>query len=208
MRNRRIGILALQGDFALHGVSLRAAGAETVDVRVSRQLDDLDGLVIPGGESTALLKLMEGTDFFEAIRGFHDRGGALYGTCAGVILLASRVGSPAQPSIGLLDVDIQRNGYGRQVDSFETSVPVPLLGDPPLPMIFIRAPVIRSVGAGVEILAELRGRPVMVRSGRILATTFHPELTPDTRIHRLFASMCAPVGRGRCVASVGGSVLR
>ncbi len=191
MWNCRIGILALQGDFALHGVSLRAAGAETVEVRVSRQLDDLDGLVIPGGESTALLKLMDGTDFFEAIRRFHDRGGALYGTCAGVILLASKVGSPAQPSIGLLDVEIQRNGYGRQVDSFETSAPIALLGDPPLPMVFIRAPVIRSVGSGVEILAELRGRPVMVRSGRILATTFHPELTPDTRVHRLFADMCA-----------------
>lgn len=203
MRNRRIGILALQGDFALHGVSLRAAGAETVEVRASRQLEDLDGLVIPGGESTALLKLMEGTDFFEAIRRFHDSGGALYGTCAGVILLASRVGSPAQPSIGLLDVDIQRNGYGRQVDSFEANVPVPLLGDPPLPMIFIRAPVVRSVGSGVEILAELRGRPVMVRSGRILATTFHPELTQDNRVHRLFAGMCETVRRGPRGALVG-----
>lgn len=203
MRDRRIGILALQGDFALHGVSLRAAGAETVEVRASRQLEDLDGLVIPGGESTALLKLMEGTDFFEAIRRFHDSGGALYGTCAGVILLASRVGSPAQPSIGLLDVDIQRNGYGRQVDSFEAKVPVPLLGDPPLPMIFIRAPVVRSVGSGVEILAELRGRPVMVRSGRILATTFHPELTQDSRVHRLFAGMCETVRRGPRGALLG-----
>ncbi|MEW6363914.1 MAG: pyridoxal 5'-phosphate synthase glutaminase subunit PdxT [Acidobacteriota bacterium] len=186
----RVGVLALQGDFEKHAIALRAAEADVIEVRMPSQLDGLGGLVIPGGESTTLLKLMEGTTFFEEIPRFHRRGGAIFGTCAGLILIAKRARNPEQASLGLLDVDVLRNGYGRQVDSFETTVPVPSLGDPPLPMVFIRAPVIEWVGSAVEVLATHGGRPVLVRSGRILAATFHPELTSDLRVHRLFAAMC------------------
>lgn len=192
MRRSRIGILALQGDFAKHRASLEAAGAEVREVRTADQLSGLEGLVLPGGESTALLKLIEGTELDGAMRRFHASGGALYGTCAGLILLATRVRNPAQASAGLLDVEVLRNGYGRQIDSFEADEAVPCIGDRPLRMVFIRAPVIASVGSTVEVLAECRGRPVMVRGERILATTFHPELTADLRVHQLFIEMCAP----------------
>lgn len=190
MTRPKVGVLALQGDFARHIESLKRAGADTIEIRQPDELDSIDGLVLPGAESTTLLKLMEGTTFFEDLRRFHARGGALYGTCAGVIMLAKQVRNPEQVSLGLLDVEVQRNGYGRQVDSFETAEPVAALGEPPLPMVFIRAPVINATGAGVEVLAKCRGRAVMVRSGRILATTFHPELTADTRVHALFCSIC------------------
>jgi len=190
MSGPRVGVLALQGDFAKHAAALAAVGAEPVEVRVASQLDSLDGLVLPGGESTALLKLMEGTTFLDSLRQFHGRGRAIYGTCAGVILLASRVKSPAQASLGVLDVEVQRNGYGRQIESFEAEAAIPVLGNSPFPLIFIRAPVITAVGPEVSVLAEWKSRPVMVQSGRILATTFHPELTDDRRVHQLFVAMC------------------
>ncbi len=187
-----MGVLALQGDFERHAIALRAAGTDVTEVRMPSQLDGLSGLVVPGGESTTLLKLMEGTTFCDDIPRFHRSGGAVFGTCAGLILIAKRARNPEQASLGLLDADVLRNGYGRQVDSFETTVSVPCLGEPQLPMVFIRAPIIESVGPAVEVLATHGGRPVLVRSGRILAATFHPELTSDLRVHRLFAAMCGP----------------
>lgn len=201
MTRPKVGVLALQGDFARHIESLKRAGADTLEIRQPDELDSIDGLVLPGAESTTLLKLMEGTTFFEDLRRFHARGGALYGTCAGVILLARRVHNPEQASLGLIDLDVHRNGYGRQVDSFETAEPVASLGDPPLPMVFIRAPVITATGPSVEVLATCRGRAVMVRSCSVLATTFHPELTADTRVHALFSSICCESKYGLAASS-------
>ena len=174
----KIGVLALQGDFAAHAAAMPGA----VEVRTAREIEPLDVLVLPGGESTTLLKLLEGSGIEEAVRALAARGGAVFGTCAGAILLAKRVTHPEQPSWGLLDVDIERNGYGRQVDSFEATL------DPDYPGIFIRAPRIRRVGPGVKVLARLHGEPVLVREGRVFAATFHPELTPDRRIHELVLS--------------------
>jgi 5'-phosphate synthase pdxT subunit len=176
------GVLALQGDYAAHTAALRAAGTATREVRRVAELRGLAGLVIPGGESTALLRLMEDEPWFEALRSFHATGGVLFGTCAGAILLASEV-RPSQPSLGLLDVTMLRNAYGRQVDSFEGVVSAPALGGS-LPAVFIRAPRIVAAGPGVEVLASLAGEPVMVRQGRVLAATFHPELTPSAAVHR------------------------
>jgi 5'-phosphate synthase pdxT subunit len=184
----RIGVLALQGNFAAHGRALHSAGAEPVEVRRSARLEGLDGLIIPGGESTTLLNLMQDEPWFRALAAFHATGGSLFGTCAGAILLSKRVRSPRQPSLGLLDATIERNGFGRQVDSFETRVDVPALGEP-LPVAFIRAPRFKSLGPGVEVLGKLRGEPVLVREGRVLAATFHTELGSDDRLHRYFIEL-------------------
>jgi pyridoxal 5'-phosphate synthase pdxT subunit len=184
----RIGVLALQGDFAAHAAALGQVGAETVEVRRADELASIDGLVVPGGESTTLLNLMADGPWFDALRTFHARGGAILGTCAGAILLARDVLDPVQPSLGLLDVTVRRNAFGRQVDSFETELA--LAGDAvPLPAVFIRAPRLVRVGAGVEILARLDGEPVLVRQGRILAATFHPELTGDRRLQARFLAL-------------------
>ncbi|MDX1387878.1 MAG: pyridoxal 5'-phosphate synthase glutaminase subunit PdxT [Acidobacteriota bacterium] len=181
-----IGVLALQGDFAAHAAAFRRAGVETVEVRRCAQLEELDALVIPGGESTTLLNLMQDEPWFDALKAFHDGGGAMFGTCAGAILLSREVRSPEQPSLGLLDAIIERNAYGRQIDSFETRLEVPELGDP-IETLFIRAPRFVSLGPSVEVLAKLDGGPVLVRQGRILAGTFHSELTADGRLHAMFA---------------------
>jgi len=192
----RIGVLALQGDFAAHAAALADVGARAVEVRRAAELDALAGLVVPGGESTTLLNLMADEPWFEALRGFHARGGALLGTCAGAILLAREVVGPAQASLGLLDVTVRRNAFGRQVDSFE--IEVALADDAaPLPAVFIRAPRIVRVGAGVEVLARLDGEPVLVRQGRVLAATFHPELTGDRRLQARFLALAAFRGKGR-----------
>ena len=169
----RAGVLALQGDFAAHARAL--GGAE--EVRTAAQVDALDLLVLPGGESTTLLHLLEGSGIEEAARRLLARGGALFGTCAGAILLAKHVTGPEQASWGLLDVDVERNAFGRQIDSFETRL------EPDFAAVFIRAPRIRRVGPGVEVLARLRDEPVLVRQGRVLAATFHPELTDDRRVY-------------------------
>jgi 5'-phosphate synthase pdxT subunit len=158
-------------------------------VRTAREVEGLDVLVLPGGESTTMLRLLEGSGIEEAVRAHIGRGGALFGTCAGLILLARRVVNPEQRSWGLLDVDVERNAYGRQVDSFEAVV------EPDYRGVFIRAPRIRRVGPGVEVLARYEGEPVLVREGRVLAATFHPELTDDRRIHEL-ALAVASGGRG------------
>jgi 5'-phosphate synthase pdxT subunit len=182
----RIGVLALQGDFAAHLQTLRSVGAVGVEVRDPAALEGLNGLILPGGESTALLKLMEDRGFTGAITGFAERGGAVFGTCAGAILLARRVVDPHQQAMGLVDMEIRRNAFGRQRESFEISCPAPAFGDPALDLVFIRAPRILALGPGVEVLVALKGEPVMVRQGRILACTFHPELSADGRIHRYF----------------------
>jgi len=187
--NPRMGVLALQGDFAAHLAAFAGEGVRAVAVRYPSQLDDLDGLVIPGGESTTLLHLIADRAFETPLRLFHARGGALFGTCAGAILISREVTNPVQPSFGFIDLSIERNGYGRQKESFETAAPVRELGDVPLPMIFIRAPRIRGVGASVRVLASLGEEPVLARQGRVLAGTFHPELAGDGRIHRYFAAM-------------------
>jgi 5'-phosphate synthase pdxT subunit len=180
-----IGILALQGDFGLHRQALSRLGIASRDVRRPEDLDGLGGVILPGGESSTMLRLMDGTPMEEAMAAFHERGGALFGTCAGLILLAAAVTAPAQRSLALLDVDVQRNGYGRQIDSFETDLAWPG-EEAPLRGVFIRAPRITRVGPNVAVLIERGGEPQLVRAGRVLAATFHPEATEDPRVHRYF----------------------
>ena len=184
-----VGVLALQGDFAAHARRLRGLGATVREVRRPEALAGLGGLVLPGGESTALLRLMEGADWFGALRALHREGGALLATCAGVILVARDV-DPAQPSLGLLDVAVTRNAYGRQADSFEADVRVRGFAAP-LRGLFIRAPRLGAVGPAVEVLATLGGAPVLVREGRVIGATFHPEIAGDDRVHGLFLDAAA-----------------
>ena len=198
----RIGVLALQGDFALHVKALarcrsgEMADVEAVEVRKPEELEGLDGLVIPGGESTTLLKLMEEWQFVPALEKFHAAGKPMFGTCAGLILLARDVEGPKQFSLGFIDVGVERNAYGRQRESFATEGAVELDGAPHrLEMVFIRAPRIRRVGAGVTTLARHGEEPVMARQGRILVATFHPELTADASIHQYFCRMVAEARR-------------
>jgi pyridoxal 5'-phosphate synthase pdxT subunit len=195
----KIGVLALQGDFALHARALArcGAGVEVVEVRKPEQLEDLDGLIMPGGESTTLLKLMDNWGFVPALEKFHGDGRPIFGTCAGLILLAREVTSPSQFSLGLIDVGVERNAYGRQRESFEAAGTAELEGHPvPVEMVFIRAPRIRRVGAAVQTLARHAGEPVMARQGTVLAATFHPELTDDPTVHEYFCRMTeqAPAG--------------
>ncbi|HEV8309596.1 MAG TPA: pyridoxal 5'-phosphate synthase glutaminase subunit PdxT [Methylomirabilota bacterium] len=186
----RIGVLALQGDFAAHARALGRLGVEAPEVRNPGDLAGLDGLVIPGGESTTLLTLM-GETFPPVLRAFHEAGRPIYGTCAGLILLAREVVSPPQPSLGLIDVTVERNAYGRQRESFETEGEARFAGAPaPLRMVFIRAPRIVRTGAGVTTLATHRAEPVLVQAGTVLAGTFHPELTDDLGVHRHFRDLC------------------
>jgi len=184
----RVGVLALQGDFAAHAALLEGASVAVELVRKPGQLPGLAALVIPGGESTALLRLMGAEPWFERLRDFHDRGGALLGTCAGAILLAKSV-SPAQRSLGLIDISVERNGYGRQVDSFEAALVGGFFSGAG---VFIRAPRIVSLGPGVETLASLGGEPVAVRQGRVLVATFHPELAGDGALHTLLLRAAVP----------------
>jgi 5'-phosphate synthase pdxT subunit len=183
----RIGVLAIQGNFAAHAAALTEAGAEPVEVRNPEELDGLDGLIIPGGESTTMLKFLERRGFFESLKEFaHSR--PTFGTCAGAILLAREVRHPAQKSLGALDAVVERNAYGRQIDSSILVGPSSLAGDP-LEMVFIRAPRITEVGPDVEVLARRDGFPVLVRQGKLMAATFHPELSRDRRVHRQFVEM-------------------
>ena len=191
----RVGVLALQGSFALHAAVLRRLGIEAVEVRRAAGLAGLDGLIIPGGESSTMLKFLLEEDLFDPLLAFHRAGGALYGTCAGAILLARTVENPAQQSLGVLDIEIQRNGYGRQLESHVGACSCSELGEPDLPLVMIRGPVISETGPRVEVLAEWRGQPAFVREGRVLATTFHPELTDDTRIHAYFVEIAAEARR-------------
>jgi pyridoxal 5'-phosphate synthase pdxT subunit len=186
----RIGVLALQGDFGLHARALEKCGVEAVEVRKPLELDEVDGLVMPGGESTTLLKLIDAWDFVPALEKFHSDGKPIFGTCAGLIILAREVENPKQFSLGLIDVTVERNAYGRQRESFEAHGTAKLDGQAiPLEMFFIRAPRIRRVGPGVEVLAEHGGEPVMARQDRVLVATFHPELTDTTTVHQYFCDL-------------------
>lgn len=185
----KIGVLALQGAFREHIETLRKLGVEALEVRLPEQLEGLDGLIIPGGESTAIGKLAVKYGLQEAIRRFAELGKPVYGTCAGMILISKDVGHD-QPLLGVMDVKVERNAFGRQLDSFETDLPFPALGEEPFPAIFIRAPRIESVGNGVKVLASLPdGTPVAARQGNMLVTAFHPELSEDSRLHRYFLAM-------------------
>jgi pyridoxal 5'-phosphate synthase pdxT subunit len=186
----RIGVLALQGDFALHIRALQRCGVESVEVRKPEELAGVDGLIIPGGESTTLLKLMEEWAFVPAIEKFAGAGKPIFGTCAGAILLARDVESPRQFSLGLIDIGVERNAYGRQRESFEGRGTAALNGAPvPIDMMFIRAPRIRRMGEGVQSLARRDEETVMARQGHVLVATFHPELTDDPAVHRYFCEM-------------------
>lgn len=186
----RIGVLALQGDFAEHIAHLRVAGADAVEVRTEAQLAACDGLIIPGGESTTIARLLIAFELMEPLRARIREGLPVWGTCAGAIMLARDVPALDRPPIGAMDITVDRNAFGRQIDSFEADLDVRGIDDGPLHAVFIRAPVIRNLGAGVEVLAELDdGRVVACREGVLLATSFHPELTPDTRFHRLFVDL-------------------
>lgn len=186
----RIGVLALQGDFALHNQVLERIGVEASEVRKPAELEAVDGLIIPGGESTTLLKLMEAWEFVPALEKFHAAGKPLFGTCAGLIVLAREVLNPTQFSLGFIDVTAERNAYGRQRESFETEGEAVLEGERrSIKMVFIRAPRIRRVGQGVTPLAAHRGECVLAREGSVLVGTFHPELTDDPTVHRYFCRM-------------------
>lgn len=188
----RVGVLALQGDFAAHLSMLQKCGAQAREVRTVQQLHEVDGLIIPGGESTTIIKLMQRYGLDEAIRQRVAQGMPLFGTCAGLIVMSTDIeGYPHQPRLGVLNVSVARNAFGRQVDSFEVDLPIARLGDPPMRAVFIRAPYITRTGEGVETLAQLDGKVVLVQQRNLLAGAFHPELTEDQRLHRYFLQMVA-----------------
>ncbi len=186
----RIGILAVQGDFEAHAAMLARLDAESVEVRTPGDLDGCDGLILPGGESTTQLQFLQEEGLADAIAKFAEQGGAIFGTCAGAILLATEVRNPKQDSLKLLDMTVLRNGYGRQIASDVVSGPTKLK-DEPLEMVFIRGPIIERAGPGVKVLAEYAGKPALVQRDRIMAATFHPELTDDTTVHEHFLSLVA-----------------
>lgn len=189
---RRVGVLALQGDFEAHERALVRAGADAVQVRSAAEMDDVEALVIPGGESTTMLKLLNFMGLKEPLRQFAAEK-PVFGTCAGAILLAKEVQNPAQESFGVIDMTVERNAYGRQIDSRVVQIEPGAefqqrAGAGELEAVFIRAPVIRRVGPGVNVLAGYHGNPVLVEQGRHLIATFHPELTQDSRVHQFFLS--------------------
>ena len=184
----KVGVLALQGAWQRHAEALGALGAHAVEVRTPEDLSGLEGLILPGGESTTMSRLLELSGLFEPVAERLAEGMPAFGTCAGMILLAGEIrdGRPDQRSFGVLDVSVRRNAFGRQVDSFEADVAVDGLGGGGFPAVFIRAPVIDRVGDGVEVLASVGGHPVLCRQGPVLAAAFHPELSDDLRLHQLF----------------------
>jgi 5'-phosphate synthase pdxT subunit len=184
----KIGILAVQGDYEAHAKVFERLGAECVMVRSFEDMDGVEAMVLPGGESTTQLKFLSEEGLEGAIRALAERGGAIFGTCAGAILLGREVRNPPQASLGLADIVVTRNAYGRQLSS-EVRLGNSKLKDTPLEMVFIRAPVIEALGPGVEVLAESEGKPVLVRDGRVLVATFHPELTGDATVHEYFLKL-------------------
>ena len=189
MKNRtKIGILAIQGDYEAHAKMLDRLGAKHSFVRTPRDLAGLSGVILPGGESTTHLKVMKEEGLFDALKSFAAEGGALFGTCAGAILLAREVHGPAQDSLGLLDATVLRNGYGRRLAS-DVHMGASTLRKEPIEMVFIRAPIIEKTGDSVEVLAKDAGHPVLVQQGKILAATFHPELSGDPAVHQHFLEL-------------------
>jgi pyridoxal 5'-phosphate synthase pdxT subunit len=186
----KIGILAVQGDFAAHAAMLQQLGADTVEVRTVQDLDGCDGIILPGGESTTQLQFLQEEGLYHAIRQFAADGHAIFGTCAGAILLATHVKNPPQPSLALMDMTVLRNGYGRQLSSDVFFGPSTLKKEP-LEMVFIRGPVIESVAPEIAVLARHDGKPALVQKGNLLAATFHPELTDDPTVHQHFLSLAA-----------------
>jgi pyridoxal 5'-phosphate synthase pdxT subunit len=188
----RIGVLALQGDFREHLQTLDAIGVEGVPVRLPSDLDRVSALILPGGESTTMRRLIDRWELRQPLIDLAERGAPMFGTCAGMIVLAREIAGGEEPILPLLDVTVQRNAFGRQLDSFEAELPVPVLGDTPVHGVFIRAPIIDRTGPGVDVLARLDdGRIVAVRERNLIATAFHPELAGETRFHRLLAAMAS-----------------
>jgi 5'-phosphate synthase pdxT subunit len=188
----KIGVLALQGDFAEHVRMLQLIGVEPVEVRLPAHLEGLSGLCLPGGESTTMRKLIDRWELRAPLLDFAGTGAPIFGTCAGMIILSKEIADGDEPVLPLLDVTVRRNAFGRQLDSFEGELDVPLVGDTPVHAVFIRAPVIERVGPGVDVIARLDdGRIVAVRERNIVATAFHPELAGESRFHRLIATMAA-----------------
>lgn len=188
-----IGVLALQGAFARHVEVLNDVGVDAFEVRNRGQLDRCDAIVLPGGESTTMSKLLDTFELTEPLAKMVDDGLPTFGTCAGMILLASTIsdGRPDQHSFGAIDIDVRRNGYGRQIDSFEADLDIPELGGDPFTAVFIRAPVVEAHGVAVEVLATVDDIPVLCRQGPVLVASFHPELTDDRRLHRFFVERVA-----------------
>jgi 5'-phosphate synthase pdxT subunit len=184
-----IGVLALQGDVREHIAAIEAAGGTAVPVKTAEEIARVDGLIIPGGESTTIGKLLDRFGLMAQVRNMPDEGKPIFGTCTGMILLAKEIEASEQPRIGVLDIAVRRNAFGRQVDSFEEDLPVAGIDGGPVRAVFIRAPFVTHIYPGVEVLAEVDGHPVMVREGNLLAAAFHPELTPDVRVHKLFLDM-------------------
>ena len=184
-----VGVLALQGDVVEHIAALERAGARAIPVKTRAQLESVDGLVIPGGESTTVMKLLARFDMAQPIVARVRAGMPLWGTCMGMIVAAHDVADLNQPTLDVLDITVRRNAFGRQNESAEVELSIPAIGDAPFPAIFIRAPWIERVGPSVELLAQRDGHGVMVRAGNVLGTSFHPELTLDTRIHAFFLKM-------------------
>jgi len=184
-----VGVLALQGDFREHRLVLEHLGADTREVRGTADMRGLDGLIVPGGESTTMTKLMRATGLDQVIREFAARGGPVFGTCAGIITLARETVERDLPTLGLIDIVARRNAFGRQVHSFETELSIPELGSKPLRAVFIRGPRIEASGPGVHVLAAIDGHGVAAEQGMVLVTAFHPEITDDTRLHQRFLDM-------------------
>jgi 5'-phosphate synthase pdxT subunit len=182
----KIGVMALQGAVAEHIQMLSALGAEAVPVRLPSELEGLDALIIPGGESTTISKLLSDYGLMEPIRRLAKKGFPIFGTCAGLVLLAKKVPNLQMESIGVMDIEVERNAFGRQVDSFEADLKIPALHNGTFHGVFIRAPIIEKVRRGVEVLCQLNGKPVAVKQRKLLACAFHPELTDDLRLHKYF----------------------
>lgn len=185
----KIGVLALQGDFAEHRAMLARIGVESCEVRKPSDLESVDALIIPGGESTTIGKLLTRYELDKAIRARAEQGMPIYGTCAGLILLAKEIEGSSQPRLGLMDIAVVRNAFGRQIESFEADIPFKPTPERPVRGVFIRAPIVSKVGSGVEVLSEFDGNIVAVQQGNLLATAFHPELTDDERVHRYFLNL-------------------
>lgn len=190
MNHLKVGVLTLQGGFDKHIEALTRLGVTPVKIREAEELDHIDGLIIPGGESTTIIRLLKNFGIYDVLKSKIEKGLPVFGTCAGMILLSKGILShPEQETLGLMDYKVSRNDYGRQIDSFDTELSVPILGEDPVPAVFIRAPRIQEIGESVQVLSSWEDSPVLVRRDNILAASFHPELTSDLRVHQYFISM-------------------